>query len=249
MLTDDQRRTIISIISNGSSRRVAARYARCATSTITRLAARDPKFASQLAVAEKSVEIDALRAIRTAAKSDRYWRAAAWLLERTNPEDFASRPPTLFTGEEVFEIVGQIVGYLYELIPDENCELVMRHLDEILEKCRKEQTTATFPQPKPKSQFAEQENLDFSSPYKPTKDFCCDYPDACPEPFSICQYYPNQCPHRVSLESAENHNLPATPESPTPKMQHPSFATRELTISPPTITPNNPTTSNTQHLT
>ena len=41
---------------------MAAKYVGCAASTITRTALRDPDFAEQLAAAEQSAEIDALRA-------------------------------------------------------------------------------------------------------------------------------------------------------------------------------------------
>ena len=57
MLDESNRRTIIALITNGSSRRVAARYVGCAHTTITRTAARDPEFAAQLARAEHSAEI------------------------------------------------------------------------------------------------------------------------------------------------------------------------------------------------
>ncbi|NUQ63312.1 MAG: hypothetical protein HUU20_12605 [Pirellulales bacterium] len=84
------RRLVIALVTNGSSRRTAARYVGCAPSTITRAAQRDPEFAAELVRAETTVEIQSLQAIRNAAKSDRYWRAAAWLLERKNP---GFRPP------------------------------------------------------------------------------------------------------------------------------------------------------------
>jgi hypothetical protein len=252
MLTDKQRRTIISIITNGSSRRVAARYARCAPSTITRLVARDPEFSRQLAVAEKSVEIDALRSIRAASKTERYWRAAAWLLERTNPEDFAARPPTLFTGEQVFEVISQIAEYLFEAVPEENYQRAMQRLEELIEQCRDEQTTPQLPKPKPKPNpkpnphCPDPEYSDFSDPYEPTVDFCCYYPEECPQPYDSCQYYPDLCPYYASIEAADKSNPPVSPESPTQKMQHPSIAHTKDMISPPIVTPNNQNASNSQ---
>jgi len=147
MLTDEKRRKIITLLANGSSRRVAAQYVGCAPSTITRTAARDPAFAEQLATAEKSAEIDALRYIRIAARKDRYWRAAAWILERKNPEDFARRPPTLFTGEEVFHMISQIVEILHDDLPEANCQRAIEKLEELIELQRLKQTTPTFPKP------------------------------------------------------------------------------------------------------
>ncbi len=49
VLDETKRKTIIALLANGSSRRMAAGYVGCAPSTITRTAARDPEFAAQLA--------------------------------------------------------------------------------------------------------------------------------------------------------------------------------------------------------
>jgi hypothetical protein len=122
----------------------------CSPSTITRTAASDPDFAEQLATAEQSAEIDAIRAIRAASRKDRYWRAAAWILERKNPEDFALRPPTVFTGEEVFQMMSLIIDILHQDIPEENCQRAMDKIEQIIELQCLEQTTPTFPNhPKP----------------------------------------------------------------------------------------------------
>ncbi len=89
VLDEDKRRTVIAMVANGSSRRMAAAYIGCAPSTITRTAARDPEFAAQLGRAECNVETEALALIRKAARNECHWRAAAWILERKNPIDFA----------------------------------------------------------------------------------------------------------------------------------------------------------------
>ena len=57
MLDDSKRQTILALLSNGSRRRIAARFVRCAPSTITRTADRDPEFAEQLARAEQNLEL------------------------------------------------------------------------------------------------------------------------------------------------------------------------------------------------
>ncbi len=38
---------------------------------------------------------------------DRYWRAAAWILERKNPDDFAPRKPNVVTEEQMKLLFGQ----------------------------------------------------------------------------------------------------------------------------------------------
>jgi hypothetical protein len=94
---------------------------------------------------KKAAEIDALRCTPPAARKDRYWRAAARLLERKNPQDFASRPPTLFTGDEVYQFISRIIETLHDEIPDENCDRVLAKLEEMIEACRVEHTSPTFP--------------------------------------------------------------------------------------------------------
>jgi len=136
LLDQHKRQVVLALVANGSSRRVAARYLGCAPSTITRTAARDPVFAAELARAEQVAELKLLRLVQSAAKFPRYWRAAAWLLERKNPEDFAARPPRLITDEQVAEITAQIIDALYEDLPEENYRRAIERLTAALEEIR-----------------------------------------------------------------------------------------------------------------
>ena len=112
---------------------------RLRTSTITRTAARDPAFAAQLVQAEQSAEIHLLRSVQAAAKEMKYWRAAAWLLERRNPEDFGLRPPQLFTSRQVVELFARVAEILRGDLPEENCrprDSETRRLDRGIRHCR-----------------------------------------------------------------------------------------------------------------
>ena len=88
-LDEAKRRLVLALLTNCFSRRMAARYIGCAHSTIAQTAARDPAFATDLAQAEHGVDVEMLAAVRRAAKQDRHWRAAAWLLERRNRGEFS----------------------------------------------------------------------------------------------------------------------------------------------------------------
>ena len=129
-LDDAKRKIIIAMLANGSSRRVAARYVGCAPSTVTRTAMRDPEFAAELARAEQNAEIEALHLLRNAAKKDRYWRAAAWLLERRNPDDFAPRKPNVLTDGQVRQMLATMTAIALHDLPEEKYEEIMRRLDE-----------------------------------------------------------------------------------------------------------------------
>lgn len=132
ILDESKRRQIIALIANGSSRRVAARYVGCAGTTITRTATRDPEFAAQLAHAEHIAEINLLRSIQKAGQIPKHWRAAAWLLERSNPEDFVLRQPDLVTEEQMATSLTQIAEALAEDLPEENYRRAMRKLETIV---------------------------------------------------------------------------------------------------------------------
>ncbi|MGA2620847.1 MAG: hypothetical protein ABSF26_24765 [Thermoguttaceae bacterium] len=132
VLDEAKRMKILALLSNGSSRRTAACMVGCAPSTITYTAARDPQFAEEIARAERNVEIEALRAIRTAMRQERYWRAAAWVLERKNPDDFAPRPPKMFSQAEVCQLLSHVAEMLVGDLPEENCRRAIEWLDELM---------------------------------------------------------------------------------------------------------------------
>jgi transposase-like protein len=141
-LDDEKRRTVIAMLSNGSSRRAAAATIGCAPSTITRAAIRDRAFGRQLARAERNVEIESLKRIRAAGSLPRYWRAAAWMLERKNPDDFAARPPKTFTRVEVAAVLSNICEMLAGDVPEENRRRVQAYLDRLIFDLRNEMSHA-----------------------------------------------------------------------------------------------------------
>ena len=136
VLDQAKRQRIVALVANGTSRRVAARFVGCAPSTITRTAARDPEFAAQLARAEQMPQIDLVRLMRIAARKERYWRAAAWLLERFNPEDFMLRPASVYTAEQVRQMVAQITEILSDGLPAENCRRALEKLEAMLHEVK-----------------------------------------------------------------------------------------------------------------
>jgi hypothetical protein len=131
VLDETKRRTIVALLMNGSSRRMAAGYVGCAPSTLTRTAARDAEFAAQLARAEGNAETEALRFLRKAARKERYWRAAAWLLERKNPDDFAPRKPDVLTKEQLQHILGTVADWVLQDLPEDKYEQMLRRFDDL----------------------------------------------------------------------------------------------------------------------
>ena len=117
VLDQIKRREIIAILSVGCSRRTAAKYVDCAVSTIQNTADRDTSFAKQLREAEFVSEIGFLKNIKEAAKKAQYWRAAAWALERKNPQEFAARGPDVITVEQISHLLSRFAEIIVEEVP------------------------------------------------------------------------------------------------------------------------------------
>jgi hypothetical protein len=145
VLDEEKRRKIIAMLANGSSRRVAANYVGCAPSTITRAILRDGEFAAAVAQAEQNTEIDALRHIRNAARNNRYWRAAAWLLERRNPQDFAKRPPHAFTDDQIVQLFLKVTSSFIAKMSDDDFDQAFEQLDALVREIRIDPKKADVP--------------------------------------------------------------------------------------------------------
>jgi hypothetical protein len=117
VLDDAKRREILAILAVGASRRAAARYVGCAPSTIRNTAKRDRAFGRQLERAQQQAELNYLKNIRDAAKKPQYWRAAAWVLERRNPEDFAPRKPGVVAMKQVHRFLEHFAQVVVEEVP------------------------------------------------------------------------------------------------------------------------------------
>jgi hypothetical protein len=117
VLDEIKQREIVAIISMGCSRRTAARYVGCAPSTIQYTAERDEKFAEKLERAGSQAVVTHVKNINSAAKKAQYWRAAAWALERLNPEEYASPHPDVITVEQISSLMAYLSQIVVEEVP------------------------------------------------------------------------------------------------------------------------------------
>ena len=135
-----KRTKICGLLSLGYSRSMAAEYVGCDPSTITRTAKRDERFREQLAAAQSEADIDALKLIRHTADQERYWRAAAWILERRNPDEYGRRAPNTFSGEQVMQILDRVLQAVMPAVAAEKRAEVMcefeEELGDVAEKAR-----------------------------------------------------------------------------------------------------------------
>ena len=115
----------------GASRRMAARQVGCCHRTIARAAARDPDFARELARAEADADEKCLHLISRATDQEKYWRAAAWVLERRNPEEFAARKPHTFSAGHVLELFTRFLHAVLPKLPADCRETLLDEFDDL----------------------------------------------------------------------------------------------------------------------
>ena len=116
-LDEIKRREVCALVAAGCSISYAARYIGCKPLTIRREALRNEDFHEQLRQAELRSQLKPLNAMQQAAAT--HWRAAAWLLERTHPEQFARPKLDLIKPEQVEAYFGVLTELIAEEIDDE----------------------------------------------------------------------------------------------------------------------------------
>jgi hypothetical protein len=117
-LDDTKRREVCALIAAGCSFDSAARYVGCTVITIRREALRNAEFHEQLREAELACQTNSLRTVRRHAET--HWRAAAWLLERTDPENFGRRKPIQLTPAQLDLFLDSLVGIVEREVDDED---------------------------------------------------------------------------------------------------------------------------------
>lgn len=133
VLDDRKRQRIFGMIAMGCSRREAARSVGVHVSTIGRTMARDEKFASDIDEAELLARNRPLRAMYDAV--DKHWRAAAWMLERSRPDEFARRKPNTYSQRDVREMVDRLLEEALPKVPDEaDREAITQAADKFIEE-------------------------------------------------------------------------------------------------------------------
>lgn len=116
VLDDAKQREVCALISTGCSIQAAASYVGCAPNTIRREIDRNPEFDRRYRQARLQAQLSPLQAMRKAANS--HWRAAAWMLERADPEHFDRRPSPAFRPRQARILKQDILAVLTAEIED-----------------------------------------------------------------------------------------------------------------------------------
>jgi len=122
LLDETKKREVCALVAAGCSLDFAGRYVGCSAKTIRREGERDLAFDGRLRNAQLSAQLEPLRALR--GKATTHWRAAAWLLERVDPEQFAKYDHKLFRPEEVAALLENIRAALDDQLVDVPSKIV-----------------------------------------------------------------------------------------------------------------------------
>jgi hypothetical protein len=115
-LCETKQYEVCALIHSGCTLAAAARYVGCSPLTIQREAHRNQEFHDKLRKAQLNTEITPVRTLRDAAVSD--WRAAAWILERTQPQQYAKRTAGSFSPQEVAELLDRVCDIVRQEVRD-----------------------------------------------------------------------------------------------------------------------------------
>jgi len=159
LLTELNKQAIVELVYRGASRREVAVIAHCSHTTIGREAARDPDFAAQLAKAEAGTSFEAISSIRKAAKEPRYWRAAAWILERRCPEEYARRDPVTFTVDQVVALLSRLYSDVLPIVPAEKAEEFEELFEDAMEEVEAKPGCAVRKQDSPEEEDGQRTHL------------------------------------------------------------------------------------------
>lgn len=107
-LDDAKRREICALVSAGAGIQRAAQYVGCSHSTVCREARRDGAFREQLRRAKATNCLSPLQAMRQSLQTN--WRAAAWLLERTDPEQYGRKYRHAFGRRELNALARDLIA-------------------------------------------------------------------------------------------------------------------------------------------
>ncbi len=108
VIDDKVRGLLLGLVGMGCSRRQAARHVGVGRSTLCKVVQEDQEFADQLRKAEMQQDITPLRKIMEHSHTS--WRAAAWILERQNPNRYARRPPLLVSKADCMAFLKSVIG-------------------------------------------------------------------------------------------------------------------------------------------
>jgi hypothetical protein len=129
-LDDAKRREVCTLLTAGLELQEAARYVGCTDRTLRNEIRRSAAFRSEVQAALLSARLAPEKLLRQAA--GRNWRAAAWLLERTNPNVYSRRPPGSCTLDDLDAACRWVIDVAMHAIEPQQRDGLFDHLTAIV---------------------------------------------------------------------------------------------------------------------
>jgi hypothetical protein len=130
--TSEQQQKLLDHIAQGATTEDAARIVGVSLRTVQRQARYNEFFDRNLQLALRTPPRDPETLIQHAART--HWRAAAWLLERTDPDRYGKRPANSCSPEKLFDIMTFLIETALEETPEENRSRLYRRLRDAADK-------------------------------------------------------------------------------------------------------------------
>jgi hypothetical protein len=117
---------LLNHVAQGASIEQAAHIVGISHRTVQREAKADDGFQLELERALQAAPVDPERLMQQAART--HWRAAAWMLERTQPDRYGKRSPKSCSPEKLRDIVNHIIERALEATPAKHRAAVYQHV-------------------------------------------------------------------------------------------------------------------------
>jgi hypothetical protein len=130
--TYQRRREMLDHVGQGATLEEAARIVGVSLRTVQREARHNDHFDHDLQLAVHAAPVDPEKLVARAART--HWRAAAWLLERTDPDRFARRPPNSCSPETLREFGAWLIETALEATPPEHRGAMYRRMSAVADQ-------------------------------------------------------------------------------------------------------------------
>jgi hypothetical protein len=125
-LTHSKRSELIRHVAQGASLAQAARIVGVSLRTVQRQAKTDDEFHHDLELVQDDAPVNPERQLNRAARA--HWRAAAWMLERSDPDRYGKRPAKSCSPDKLRDMINYLIELALEAAPREHHQAIYRHM-------------------------------------------------------------------------------------------------------------------------
>jgi hypothetical protein len=131
-LTDSKQEQLLNHVGQGATVAEAAELVGVSLRTVQREAKDNEPFGNDLQQALGSAPSDPYQLMLAAART--HWRAAAWMLDRSDPDRFGKRPPNCCRPEQMRDLASSLIEAALQFASPEQRELLDRSLQAVADR-------------------------------------------------------------------------------------------------------------------